>query len=169
MSFLNFLGEFAIFKMLFNLLSGKPKKNSQPVLQNYDRYHDADYYNRVEELNQQIRNSKNRIAEYNELSGSATDHIDELQARIDELESRLEDCDIMSDRYDRIQDKIDTLQDRIDEIEDNETMCDDMQDELDDIYDDLDDFEQDELDDFDQDELDDLYGGPVDFYDDDDW
>lgn len=144
MSFWNFLGEFAIFNMLCNWFSGKPKQNSQPVHQRYDRYHDADYYNCIEELNQQIKGSERSLAEYKELSDSAIDDIDELQDRIDELESRLNDCDMMSDRYDRIQDKIDALQDRIDEIEDNEDMCDDIQDELDDLYDELDDLEQDD-------------------------
>lgn len=144
MSFGNFLGEFAIFNMLCNWFSGKPKQNSQPVHQSSGCSLDADYYNCIEELNQQIKESERSLAEYKKMSDSATDDIDELQDRIDELESRLNDCDMMSDRYDRIQDEIDALQDRIDEIEDNEGMCDDMQDELNDLYDELHDLEQDD-------------------------
>lgn len=144
MSFWNFLSEFAIFNMLCNWFSGKPKQNSQPVHQSSCCNLDADYYNRIEELNQQIKESERSLAEYKGLSDSATDDIDELQDRIEELESRLNDCDMMSDRYDRIQDEIDTLQDRIDEIEDNEDMSDDIQDKMDDLYDELDDLEQDD-------------------------
>lgn len=151
MSLLNFLGEVAIFNMLRNWFSGKSKQVPRPVQQSHVCH--ADYYDRVEELNQQIKESERRIAEYKKLSGTTADDIDELQDRIDELESRLDDCDVMSDRYARIQNEIDTLQDRIDEIKDNEDISYDMLDELDEL----------------DGEVDDLYDDPYDLEQDDDW
>lgn len=154
MSFLNFLGEFALFNMICDWFSGKPKSlhRSSPLL--HDNTHSGEYETRIEELQREIEHSKAKIAEYQRIIDSESTYgiddadADELQDRIDELKEQLDSCDVMSDRYDRIQDEIDRLQYKIDEIEDRQDMYDDIQDELDDLYDDLDDIDLDRDDDW---------------------
>ena len=153
MSFWNFLGELALFNMVCNWFSGKPKSKPQssayPPL--HDHIHDAEYEARVEKLQREIVHSKTKIAEYQRIIDSERDYCvedadaDELQDRIDELEDQLGSCDVMSDRYDRIQDEIDRLQYRLDDIEDSQDMNDDIycdlhydSDGLDGFYQDLD-------------------------------
>lgn len=140
MSFWNFIGEFALFNTIWNMFSGKPKHSAQPVHPIHTYTPDADYQSRIEELNQEIRDSKKRIAEYQRIIDDnrytdpdfndidEIDDIDDLQDRIDELEDQLADCDITSERYDRLQDRIDTLQDRLDELEDKQDQYDDLKD-----------------------------------------
>ena len=60
MSFWNFIGEFALFNTIWNMFSGKPKHSAQPVHPIHTYTPDADYQNRIEELNQEIRDSKKR-------------------------------------------------------------------------------------------------------------
>lgn len=43
MSFWKYLGEFALFNMIYNWFSGKPEHSSQPLRQNDDYRHDAVY------------------------------------------------------------------------------------------------------------------------------
>lgn len=154
MSFWNFLGEFALFNMICDWFSGKPKSRHRSYPPMHDQGHDAEYETRVEELQREIEHPKAKIAEYQRIVDSeSTDGIDdadadELQERIDTLEEQLDSCDVMSDRYDRIQDEVDRLQDRLDDIEDRQDTYDDLQDDLDDLYDDLDDLEEDRDDDW---------------------
>lgn len=147
MSFWNFLGEFALFNMISNWFSGKPKPQKQPCQPFHDYTHDAEYETRIEELQREIEHSQTKIAEYRRIIDSERVYgiddadADELQDRIDQLEEQLDSCDLMSDRYDRIQDEIDRLQDRLDDMEDRQETYDDLQDELDeleDLYEDLD-------------------------------
>lgn len=144
MSFWNFLGEFAFLNMIWNWFSGKPKYCANTLQPSRHYTDEAEYLNRIDELNQEIDDSKKKIAGYrkiiddNKYSGSDFDDTDDLQSRIDELEDQLADCDIMSERYDRIQDKIDMLQNRLDEIEDNQDALDDWQSNQD-LYNDRDD------------------------------
>lgn len=152
MSFWNFLGEFAVFNMICNWFSHKPKSSSQTVRQSICHDFGVEQDARTEALNHRIDAAEKRISEYHRLiddmpTGNGMNHdIDELQDRIDELECQLVECDVMSDRYDLIMDEIDTLQERLDDIEYNQDIYDDLQEELDDLYDELDDL-QDELDD----------------------
>ena len=154
MSFWNFLGEFALFNMICDWFSGKPKSQHQSYPPMHDHVHGAEYGTRIEELQREIEHSKAKIAEYQRIVDSESTYsiddadADELQERIDTLEEQLDSCDVMSDRYDRIQDEIDRLQDRLDDIEDRQDTYDDLQDELDDLYDDLDDLEEDRDDDW---------------------
>ncbi len=149
MSFWNFLGGFALFNMICDWFSGKPKSKhrSYPLL--HDNAHDGEYETRIEELQREIELSKAKIAEYQRIVDSENTYgiddadADELQERIDTLEEQLDNCDVMSDHYDRIQDEIDRLQNRLDDIEDRQDTYDDLQDELDDLYDDLEDSEED--------------------------
>ena len=66
MSFWNFLGEFAMFNMICNLFSGKPKPRTVvPTNPSRESYiPDHEYEARVEELEHEIRESHNRFAEY---------------------------------------------------------------------------------------------------------
>lgn len=152
MSFWNLLGEFALFNMICNLFSTKPKSQHQSYQLFDDHIHDTEYETRIEELQREIDHSKMKIAEYQRVIDSEIAYgiddadVDALQDRIDELEEQLDSYDVMSDRYDRIQDEIDRLQDQLDDIEDRQDMYDDLQDDLDYLEDELDDL-QDELDD----------------------
>ena len=154
MSFWDFLGGFALFNMICDWFSGKPKSQHQSYPPMHDHVHDAEYVTRIEELQREIEHSKAKIAEYQQIIDDESTYgiddadADELQERIDTLEEQLESCDVMSDRYDRIQDEIDRLQDRLDDIEDRQDTYNDLQDELDDLYDDLDDLEEDREDDW---------------------
>lgn len=147
MSFWNFLGEFALFNMICNLFSGKPRSQHQSYPPLHDHIHDTEYETRIEELQREIDHSKMKIAEYQRIIDSERTYgidgadVDALQDRIDKLEEQLDSCDVMSDRYDQIQDEIDQLQDQLDDREDRQDMYEDMQDELDDLYDDFEDLE----------------------------
>lgn len=139
MSFWNFIGEFAVFNMICNFFSGKSKIHHVSTCQ--PQYiPNPQYEARIEELEQEIKESEKRLAEYKKIIGSNfyadLDDINELQDRIDELERQLYDCDVMSDRHDRIQDEINMLQDRIVDMEDMEGI-DDMEVDLDCFRDDL--------------------------------
>lgn len=132
MSFWNFLGEFAVFNMICNLFSGKPKPpHVSPYQPQQDYTPNPELEARIEELEQEIKESEKRLAEYQRIidSSHSTDlddcDIDELQDRIDELESQLDDCDVESGSYDRIQNEIDRLQDRLDIIEYQQDLQDD--------------------------------------------
>lgn len=154
MSFWNFLGGFALFNMICDWFSGKPKSQHQSFPPAHYDDRDAEYETRIEKLQREIEHSKAKIAEYQQIVDSESTYgiddadADELQERIDTLEEQLDSCDVMSDRYDRIQDEIDRLQCRLDDMEDRQDMYDDLQDELDDLYDDLDDLEEDRDDDW---------------------
>jgi hypothetical protein len=154
MSFWNYLGGFALFNMICDWFSGKPKSHHQSYTLLHDHVSDAEYETRIEELQREIEHSKAKIAEYQRIIDSESTYgiddadVDELQERIDVLEEQLDSCDVMSDRYDRIQDEIDRLQDRLDDIENRQDTYNDLQDELDDLYDDLDDLEEDRDDDW---------------------
>ena len=143
MTLWNFLGELAIFNWISKLFSGKSKSNHTISHQPLEAYNEA----RIEELEQEINDSKERISKYqaiidNNPSVNADDYdIDELQDLIDDLESNLDDCDEMSDRYYAIQDELDLLQDRLDTME-----------ELEDTYDDLNLYDDDHYMDFDRDD-----------------
>lgn len=108
MSFWSFIGDVALFNIIFKLFSGKPKHTAAPV----HTFHPG--------------HTLLQHADYNRHSESDMD-IDDLQDRIDELEDQLSDCDENSDRYDRLQDKIDMLQDRLDEMEDYQDSLDDWE------------------------------------------
>lgn len=125
MSFWNFLGGFALFSVVCDIFSSKPKQAYNPAQQYYPDYDHEDY----------------------RVSGVDESDIDALQERVDELQLRLDGTDVMSDYCDELQDRIDELQDRIDCLEEWE----DIQDELDDLRDELDDleFERDLYDDLD--------------------
>lgn len=137
MSLWNFLGEFAVFNMICNMFSGKSKSHYMGSPYSPQYRPDPEYAARIEELEQEISESKKRIAEYQKIIDSSPSYgwneynADRLQDRIDELESMLNNCDVMSDHYDRIQDEIDLLQDRLDDMEDLE----DIEDEPDNLND----------------------------------
>lgn len=97
MSFWKFIGEFALFNMVWNLFSGN-NRSSQPSVSHSGYRNPYDYADDV----------------------AADIDTDGLQDRINELETRLLDCDFDSDNYDDLQDEIDSLQDQLDEIEDRD-------------------------------------------------
>ena len=134
MSLWNFIGGFAALSMMRKWLSGRSNDVSALPGSYYGSgLRDTSYHARIAELEQQIMESKRRIAEYQkviddsrEASGYDDCDVDELQCRIDELENSLYDCDVMSDRYDMIQEEIEILQHRINQIEDSrddDTYC----------------------------------------------
>lgn len=93
MNFWNFLGGFALFNMVCDMFSSKPRMT-------YDtpqhRFHDYDYEDYL---------------------GTDTDimsdRYDDLQDRIDELQDRI-DC---MEEWEDIQDELDDLQDELDDLE----------------------------------------------------
>lgn len=162
MSFWNFLGELAIFNMIRNWLSNKSNANLYNTpYQNHTYAQDTDYDANVRQLQREIKNSKNKIAEYKGIIGNKETlnideyDADELQVQIDELEDQLDQCDVSSHRYDVIQDKLDMLQERMDEIDDLD-MYDVLHDDFDNLY----------MDDIDTMDFD---SGYMDFDRDDDW
>lgn len=169
MSFWNFLGEFALFNLIREWFSGKPKSRPQPYPQLHNHIHDMEYENRIEELQREIEHSQTMIAEHQQsLDDDLTYGIDnydadDLQDHIDKLEEQLDNCDVMSDRYDSIRDELDRLKDKLDDIECRQDMYDDMQDELDEM-DDLDEMNY-------MDDMDYQYDDPHEIYmdHDDDW
>lgn len=155
MSFWDFIGSLALFKIIRNRLRSSSPRDNTSVGQVYPMINPS-YQQHLEESENQINEAEKRIAEYRSIASSALPEglydydIDELQERIDELESRLDECDAMSERYDLIQDEIDILRDRIDDLDDmegNEEEWEDINDELnilesdindlDDAYDDI--------------------------------
>lgn len=50
MSFWNFLGGFALFNMICDWFSGKPKSQHQSYTLLHDHFSDAEYETRIEEL-----------------------------------------------------------------------------------------------------------------------
>ena len=105
MSFWSFMGEFALFNLICNWFSGKPKNSSQWSHQNKNYFGSKGYDARMDEWQR----------------GSD---------RIDELESMLDDCDIDSDRYDEIIDELDALEDHVDCLESELNMYDDLCDDM---------------------------------------
>ena len=122
MSFLNFLGGFAVFNVVCDMFSGKRKQVSPESEPYYSRHDWGDYPEC-------------------EFGGASDTDIDDLQGRIDELEDRLADFDRMSDRYDEIQDRIDELHDQLDDLEDQRSLYEDYQDEIEELRDELVDLE----------------------------
>ncbi|MDE6095303.1 MAG: hypothetical protein K2G52_03865 [Muribaculaceae bacterium] len=150
----NFFGKLALFNMICNWFSEKPRRQSKPLSPFHDYTFDTVYKTIIEESQRETEHSKTNMTEYQRIIESKMAHsiddadADELQDRIDQLEELLDSCDVMSDRYDRIQDEIDRLQDRFDDMEDRQNMYDDLQDEPDDLYEDLDGAEIDRDDDW---------------------
>lgn len=148
MSFWSFIGEVALFNMICNWFSGKPKHSAPDAVKTY-HYRDSA---QIEELNRRIRDAEMKRDEYRSkmdemAAASVKDYdIDDLQDRIDKLESELDEYEEGSEAYDSMQDEIDNLQTTLDDMEYNEDLYDDLQDELDDLEDELDNLE-DELDD----------------------
>lgn len=54
MSFWNYLGGFALFNMICDWFSGKPKSHHQSYTLLHDHVSDAEYETRIEELQREI-------------------------------------------------------------------------------------------------------------------
>lgn len=124
MSFWNFIGKFALVSLIWDLFSNKSRSAERPPYRHNTAYiHDPLYQNRIDELNQQIKESKMKIAESRKTYGpdiyrDLDDYdIDDIEDRIDELEEQLDACDEMSEEYDLIQDRIDELEDQLEDYE----------------------------------------------------
>ena len=131
MSFWNFIGKFALVSLIWDLFSSKSGHAERPQYRQNTAYiHDPLYQNRIDELNQQIKESKRKIAESRNVYGSEI-YRDLDDYDIDELEDRLDACDEMSEEYDLIQERIDELE----ELEDYEYMRDDYYDYQNALYD----------------------------------
>lgn len=112
MSFWNFLGGIALFNIIRNWFSGKPKYSAQQF-QPVHNYACASYN----------PDGKDEFIDHKRYSTPYNDDLDDLETRIDELEDELADCDLMSERYDRIQSQIDRLQDRLERYEETDCFC----------------------------------------------
>lgn len=110
MSFWNFLGEFALFNMICNLFSGKPKSQHQSYPLLYDQIHDTEYETRIEELQRIIDSERAYV------NDDADADADALQDRIDKLEDQLDDIEDRQDIYEELQDELHDLQDEMDVI-----------------------------------------------------
>ncbi len=86
MSFWNFLGEFAVFNMICNLFSGKPKSHYvSPYQPQQDYTPNTELEARIEELEQEIKESEKRLAEYQRIIDSSRS-VDLDDCDIDELQ-----------------------------------------------------------------------------------
>ena len=131
MSFWNFIGKFALVSLIWDLFSNKSRSAERPPYRHNTAYiHDPLYQNRIDELNQQIKESKMKIAESRKTYGPDI-YRDLDDYDIDELEDRLDECDEMSEEYDLIQERIDELE----ELEEYEYMRDEYYDYQNELYD----------------------------------
>lgn len=139
MSFWNLLCEAILLDRICSWIFPKKKVSSQFYQPPYDHAAQWRYAARIEELEQEIKESQKRLAEYQKLTGDSGmgkyENINQIQDRIDELEDQMDEYDDTSDSYDLIQDEIDLLQDRLDDIEEAEWMEDDINSFNNDIYD----------------------------------
>ncbi len=130
MSFWNLLCEAILIDRICSWIFPKKKVSSQFYQPPYDHAAQWRYAARIEELEQEIKESQKRLAEYQKLTGDSGmgkyENINQIQDRIDELEDQMDEYDDTSDSYDLIQDEIDLLQDRLDDIEEAEWMEDDI-------------------------------------------
>lgn len=139
MSFWNLLCEAILLDKICRWIFPKKKVSSQSYQPHYDHATQCGYAARIEELEQEIKESQKRLAEYQKLTGNRSignyENIDQIQERIDELENQMDEYDDTSDRYDLIQEEIVLLQDSLDDIEEAEWMEDDINSFNNDIYD----------------------------------
>lgn len=98
MSFWNFLGGFALFNMICDWFSGKPKSHHQSYPPAHYDARDAEYETRIEELQREIEHSKAKIAEYQQIVDSESTYgIDD--ADVDELDDLYDDLADLDDDW----------------------------------------------------------------------
>ena len=98
MTFWNFLGGFALFNMICDWFSGKPKSQHQSYPLLHDHVSDAEYETRIEELQREIEHSKAKIAEYQRIIDSESTYgIDD--ADVDELDDLYDDLVDLDDDW----------------------------------------------------------------------
>lgn len=95
MSFWNFLGELALFNMIRNWFSDKPKHTSYPCQQKYSGDYDPDNINRADDLTWGINDMNGHPADSEQRHGLSYDEIndfyDDREERYDMDDSGLYD------------------------------------------------------------------------------
>lgn len=98
MSFWNYLGELALFNVIRNCFTGKPKHDVYPYQQNFSADPDPGYTNQVDALTRKINDMKRELAESKRQHGLTDDEINGLYDDIDERDD-IDDSDLYDDPY----------------------------------------------------------------------